>query len=318
MWPSRATSRIASCVQHAQDRSALVAQLGDRGGDAAAEALAQLGDRAAGVVHAVSQAAGCSRQDPFRTRQQNRRGDDPPDARRFAGLAAAGGGDGQYATREVVEATAGARSNLVSRIRSDAALYALPPKRKPGQRGASRRRASGLPTPRVLARQRKKGWRLVEARDVREGASALVLSIECLWYHVRPDRPIQLLIVRDPEGQEKDDYLFCYRSIGTGRGDPGAVRGRWPIEESFLQGKQFGGLEQVQGWCARTVLRQAPMALVVQTLVKTWYLLYGVTANGAQPKGTDWQGPRTIRVTWTCWRRCGRCSGPRELMATRP
>ena len=191
-----------------------------------------------------------------------------------------------------VEATAGARSNLVSRIRSDAALYALPPKRKPGQRGASRKKGKRLPTPRVLARQRKKGWRLVEARMYGKVRQRWVLSIECLWYHVRPDRPIQLLIVRDPEGQEKDDYLFCTDPSVPAVEILERFAGRWPIEESFLQGKQFGGLEQVQGWCARTVLRQAPMALVVQTLVKTWYLLYGVTANGAQPKGTDWQGPK--------------------------
>jgi hypothetical protein len=53
-------------------------------------------------------------------------------------------------------------------------------------------------------------------------------------------------------------------------------------------GKQLGGFEQVQGWCARTVERQAPMTLVVQTLVKVWYLKYGIHATSAQPRGTDW------------------------------
>ena len=98
LWPLRQAcglrGLLQGClgVQHAQDRSALVAQLGDRGGDAAAEALAQLGDRAAGVVHAVSQAAGLQPARPVPHAPADRRGDDPPDARRFAGLAAAGGG----------------------------------------------------------------------------------------------------------------------------------------------------------------------------------------------------------------------------------
>ena len=60
---------------------------------------------------------------------------------------------------------------------------------------------------------------------------------------------------------------------------------RWPIEECIHDGKQLGGFEQVQGWCPRTVERQAPLALIVQTLVKAWYLLHGVDAADDQPRG---------------------------------
>ncbi len=119
-----------------------------------------------------------------------------------------------------------------------------------------------------------------------------VLSIVCLWYHVSRDRPIQLLIVRDPEGQQKDDYMFCTDSAVAEVEIIERFSGRWPIEESIQEGKQLEGLEKVQGWCERTVERQAPMALVVQPLVKAWYLTYGVKAVAAQPKGTDWQGPK--------------------------
>ena len=41
--------------------------------------------------------------------------------------------------------------------------------------------------------------------------------------------------------------------------------------------------------------RQAPFALVVQTLVKAWYLLYGVAAIDAQPQGPNvcgWMPPK--------------------------
>ncbi|MFW9835687.1 MAG: hypothetical protein ACFFEK_16915, partial [Candidatus Thorarchaeota archaeon] len=41
-----------------------------------------------------------------------------------------------------------------------------------------------------------------------------------------------------------------------------------------------------------TVVRQAPMAMIVQTLVKAWYLRYGVKATSAQPKGTDWSASK--------------------------
>jgi len=43
---------------------------------------------------------------------------------------------------------------------------------------------------------------------------------------------------------------------------------------------------QVQGWGRRTVQRQAPVALIVQTLVKVWSLRYGADAPAVQPKGS--------------------------------
>lgn len=195
--------------------------------------------------------------------------------------------DGQYATREVVQATGAAGSNLVSRMRSDAAIYALPPKHKKGVRGRRRKKGKRLPTPRRLATGRRKGWRSVDVLMYGKTVRRQVLAIICLWYHVSKDKPVKLLIVRDPSGDQDDDFVFCT--------DPGVAderiierfAGRWPIEESIREGKQHGGFEQVQGWCRRTVERQAPLALVVQTLVKAWYLLYGVNAIRSHPKGAE-------------------------------
>jgi hypothetical protein len=193
--------------------------------------------------------------------------------------------DGQYATKEVVGAAGRANSNLVSRLRSDAAIYALPPRRRrPHQRGARRKKGKRLPPPRKLAR-RKKGWQTVEALMYGKRETRLVLSVVCLWYHVSKDRPIKLVIVRDPSGKQKDDYLFCSDPAVSEQEVIERLAGRWPIEEAIHDGKQQGGFEQVQGWCPRTVERQAPLALIVQTLVKAWYLRHGVGATAAQPRG---------------------------------
>ena len=116
-----------------------------------------------------------------------------------------------------------------------------------------------------------------------------VLPITCLWYHVSRDRPIKLLIVRDPLGEQTDDYMFCTDPSVSEVEIIERFAGRWPIEEAIHDGKQLGGFEQVQGWCTHTVVRQAPLALVVQTLVKVWFLRQGVKATAAQPHGTDWQ-----------------------------
>jgi hypothetical protein len=232
--------------------------------------------------------AACDRQHPFRTRQEiaaqmirDTRDALPDWTIRLAA-------DGQYATGVVVQAAAGANSNLVSRLRSDAALYALPPKRRcRSRRGRHPKKGRRLPTPKKLAR-RKPGWRTVEVLVYGKRRKRRILTVICLWYHVSKDRPIKLLIVRDPSGQQKDDYMFCTDPTVSDEEIIARFAGRWPIEEAIHDGKQLGGLEQVQGWCPRTVVRQAPLALIVQTLVKAWYLRHGVRAKSAQPQRTDW------------------------------
>ena len=46
----------------------------------------------------------------------------------------------------------------------------------------------------------------------------------------------------------------------------------------------------MQGWCKRTVERQAPFALVVQTLVKAWYVRHAAAGKDAarvRPRGHE-------------------------------
>jgi hypothetical protein len=231
--------------------------------------------------------ADCNRKHPFRTRQQIAAEMIRQTREALPDWEIRVGADGQYATGTVVQAAADAGTNLVSRIRSDAALYALPPKPNRHQRGRKPKKGKRLPAPKNLAR-RKKGWRTIEALVYGKRAKRQVLSVICLWYHVSKDRPIKLLIVRDPWGQQADDYMFCTEPTVSEVEIIERFAARWPIEESIHDGKQLGGFEQVQGWCPRTVVRQAPMAMILQTLVKAWYLQYGIKATSAQPKGMDW------------------------------
>ncbi len=231
--------------------------------------------------------ADCDRKHPFQTRQEIAAEMIRQTRQALPDWTIRVSTDGQYATRKVVKAADQADSNLVSRIRSDAAIYALPPKRRRRRRGQPPKKGKRLPPPKKLAR-RKKGWHTVEALVYGERVKRRVLSVTCLWYHVGKNQPIKLLIVRDPSGQQKDDYMFCTDPTVS---EPEIIErfaARWPIEESIHDGKQLGGFEQVQGWCPKTVERQAPLAMIVQTLVKAWYLRYGLKAKSAQPHGTDW------------------------------
>ena len=196
-------------------------------------------------------------------------------------------GDGQFATRDVVAAL-DRRTNLVSRIRSDAALYELPRPPRKKQRGRPRKKGKRLPTPQAMAKRRRKGWQTITVRKGNRLVQRQVLSIICLWYHVCRDRPIKLLIVRDPTGTSGgDDFLLCTDPTISDVNIVERFYARWTIEESIRDGKQLGGFEQTQGWRPRTVQRQAPMALIVQTLVKVWCLTAGIKATWAQPKGSQ-------------------------------
>lgn len=192
--------------------------------------------------------------------------------------------DGQYACGGIADALE-AQTTFVSRLRRDAVLYDLLPTRRRRGAGRPRKRGRRLPTPQQIAARRYRGWKTIHVRKGGRVVRRRVLSLVCLWYRALGQRPIKMVIVRQTGRQVDDDFLFC---TNPQIGEAEIVEryyGRWTIEEAILDGKQQGGFEQVQGWCPRTVQRQAPMGLVVQTLVKTWYVSQGVKARGAQPRG---------------------------------
>jgi len=195
--------------------------------------------------------------------------------------------DGQYATRDMVRRLPEG-VNLVSRIRRDAALYALLPKRRRRQRGRPRKKGRRLPTPAQTARRRTKGWRMITVHKQGCQVRREVLGLTCLWYHVCKDVPIRLVIVRDPAGRQKDDFFFCTDAHVPEEQIVQRYCDRWGVEESYREGKQFLGFETVQGWCSKTVLRQAPLALVLTTLVKAWYARCAAAEPSLLPKPMPW------------------------------
>jgi hypothetical protein len=189
--------------------------------------------------------------------------------------------DGQYATR-VLCAELRAGESLVSRVRRDAALHALPPTRRaPGRRGPLPLKGRRLPTPLVMAARRTAGWRDVEVLAYGKRVAKRVLAVVCLWTAVRGYAPIKLLIVRDPAGAQDDDFFFCTDPAEPDERIIERAAARWPVEEVVRDAKQHGGMEKVQGWCARTVERQVPVALVVQALVKAWYVAHAAPRGAA-------------------------------------
>lgn len=196
--------------------------------------------------------------------------------------------DGQYATREMVRGMPKGVS-LVSRIRRDAAIYSLPPRRRrPGQRGPSRKKGKRLPAPRQMAIRRTKGWKRITVLKQGRQVKRLVLGITCLWYHVCKDRPIRMVIVRDPAGRQQDDFFFCTDAEVPDREIVQRYYDRWGVEEAILESKQQMGFESTRGWCSKTVNRQAPLAMVLVSLVKAWYSRSALQEPSLLPESVPW------------------------------
>lgn len=195
--------------------------------------------------------------------------------------------DGQYASREVVRALP-ENVNLVSRLRRDAAIYALPKARRRGQRGHPAKKGPRLPTPRPLAARRKVGWQKITLFKQGRSVERLMLGITCLWYHVCRDKPIRLVLVRDPTGQEADDFFFCTSATVPEAEMVQRYYDRWGVEEAIQEAKQCLGFETTQGWCSRTVNRQAPLAMVLGTLVKVGYARCAFQEPALRPEPQPW------------------------------
>ena len=184
---------------------------------------------------------------------------------------------------------------LISRLRGDSALYALPPTRRPkGKRGSPPRRGRRLPTPKAMAKS-PRGWRTAYVTLHGKRVRRRIKSRVCLWWHVAKDHPIKVVIVKNPSGKGRDDYLFSTDVSMSDRRVIEHYAARWPVEEAIHDAKQHDGLERTAGWCERTALRQAPMALFKQTLVKAWYIRHAgklekQPAAAATPR--PWQPPK--------------------------
>lgn len=196
--------------------------------------------------------------------------------------------DGQYAKRQVVQALP-ENVNLVSRIRRDAAIYELPPKRRAkGKRGRNPKKGKRLPCPRKMAAYRKKGFKQITVYKQGYHVQQLVLGITCLWYHVCHDVPIRMVIVRDPAGKEKDDFFFCTDATVPDGEIVQRYYDRWGIEEAILESKQHMGFESAQGWCSKTVNRQAPLAMLLLTMIKSWYARCAAVEPSLLPEAMPW------------------------------
>ena len=180
-------------------------------------------------------------------------------------------GDGFYASLMGREFPS--EVQLTSRMRKDAAIYEMPPKKRPHTRGAPRKKGKRLPTPEAMApRIRKRQWK--EETVVLRGKEKkrLVWSRKVLWYKVKPKSAVLLVVCRDPDGKEPDDFFCTTDTNQTAQHVVESYAGRWSIEDTFKNTKQSLGAETPQAWKKYGPERIAHLAFLLYSLVWLWYL----------------------------------------------
>lgn len=176
-------------------------------------------------------------------------------------------GDGFYAPlagRPVQNVT------IISRIQCNAEIYDLPPKRKGKGRGRPRKKGKRLPCPQKTAR-RIRHWKRVKVRERGKSKTRLVYTREVLWYRVL-QKPVLLVISRDPSGKEKDDFFFTTDVTMCPAEVIGCFADRWAIEDTFKNTKQLLGGQQPQTWKRQGPERAAALSLWIYSVVWLWYL----------------------------------------------
>ena len=194
--------------------------------------------------------------------------------------------DGLYATKDFFGELP-ANVAAVSRLRKDAALRTANVPARTGGGGRPRLRGDRLAGLEAL-KQQAQDWKTVELRKQGRTVRRRICGLNCQWYHVCRGKPVRVVFVQDPDGVEDDLHAV---STDPALSDQEIVQefyDRWGIEESIQEGKQQMGMERTRGWCARTVSRQAPLAMLLGSLVKLWHLQCRVARGRWHPQPLPW------------------------------
>lgn len=97
----------------------------------------------------------------------------------------------------------------------------------------------------------------------------------CCWYASAGQRPLSVVLVRDPQGQWRDEALLCGDpDLSAGEVVLGYLR-RWSVEVAYCESKQMLGFHDPKVYSERAVSRAHPMAWFVGCLVVLWYAEVG-------------------------------------------
>jgi hypothetical protein len=159
---------------------------------------------------------------------------------------------------------------MVTRLRLDAALYEPASPRKPGTKGAPRKKGKRLPTLEAVAQDPATTWRpLTVPRWYGQGARPVeIVSDTAVWYHSgKPVVPLRWVLIRDPWGKFATQALLCTDLAATPEQIVGWFVQRWPLEVTFEEARAHLGIETQRQWNEQAIRRTTPVLLGLFSIV---------------------------------------------------
>jgi len=177
-------------------------------------------------------------------------------------------GDGGFSSvveREPEETT------VISRIRCDAEVFEIPSPSRPHQMGRRRVRGPKIPGgPRQIAQDPGSRWKRTRLWMYGQPRQIQYCSRVVIWTRTRR-KPVRVVIVSDAKQRNGYDYLLCTNPQLHPRTIIQHYARRYTIERTFEDTKQFLGLEQPQVRTPASVLRAAPLGLLLYGMIVYWY-----------------------------------------------
>jgi DDE superfamily endonuclease len=167
--------------------------------------------------------------------------------------------------------------DLISHVHPKGALYAPPPPRLPGQKGAARKKGPRLPAMTAWANDAKQPWQTLKFDQFGLHAVLKVKTQQALYYKAGKERLLTIVLTRDAEGKRPDQMFYTTRLDWNPRQILSAYANRWAIEVTFENCKQHLGLEDPANRLPRAVQRTAPLAMLLHSLIVAWFQTTGHT-----------------------------------------
>jgi hypothetical protein len=167
-----------------------------------------------------------------------------------------------------------ANVELLSHVHPKGALYEPAPAPIPGKkgkRGRQPKKGKRLPDMKTWASNATQPWLELVFDQFGLHATLLVKTMQALYYKAGKDRLLTIVLVHDALGKRPDQMFYCTCLDWDSRQILSTYAGRWSIEVTFENSKQLLGLEDPANRTEKAVRRTAPMALVLYSLIVTWF-----------------------------------------------
>ena len=174
-------------------------------------------------------------------------------------------GDNGYAVLDLLHCCQSLREpvTLIARLRLDAALYAPPPARQPGQNGRPALKGPRRPPLKALLDHASVTWADSQVAWYDGTTRAVELSSQtAVWYRSgKPPVLIRWVLIRDPQGAFGPQALLC----AGPEADPAQILEwfvlRWQLEAAFQEVRTRLGVETQRQWPDLAIARTTPALL---------------------------------------------------------